>query len=429
MGTSGPGPCTGGQPDVDRQSRALRLLVAAGGSGGHIYPALAIAHGIRQRWPRCQVLFVGARGGMEERLVPESGFALETIPVRGIVRKRPLEAVAAGAFLGGAVIRALSIVRRFRPDVILGTGGFAAGPVGLAAVFLRIPLVLQEQNIVPGVTNRMLARFAAVVAAPYAEARARFPRGTRLLVCGNPVRPELAGIDPFLARRSLGLPPGGRMVLMVAGSLGSAVFTRWFGEMIPQLRDGTLLFVAGRNHFDAAGVAAAGAAGGRDRAGAAGAEGPRVRVVPYLPDIGLGLAAADLVICRAGAMTLAELAVVGRASILIPSPHVTHHHQEANAQTFARVGAARVLAENDLDGVRLAAVAMELLGDGETRRRMAQAARSLARPDALGRIVEAVGAVAGGQPGAARLALADISGGAAGRPTDHAVPPHREERG
>jgi len=382
-------PGDGGGRQPEQGARPPRLLVTTGGSGGHIYPALAIAAGVRRRWGASEVLFVGARGGIEERLVPEAGFPLETIAVRGIIRKRPQEALVAGLTLGGAVARAIAIVRRFRPDVVVGTGGYAAGPVGLAAVLLRVPLVLQEQNAVPGVTNRLLARFASVVAVPHPEARDRFPRGTRFLVCGNPVRPEVAAADPALARRRLGVPAAGRIVLMFAGSLGSTVFMRYFREMLPHLHEGTLLFVSGRNYLQAAQAAAAGREAG----------GGGVVVVPYLADIGLGLAAADLVVCRSGAMTLAELATVGRAAILIPSPHVTHHHQEANAQSFARAGAARVLAEADLDGRRLAVEVQALLGDPAARRRMAEAARGLARPDALGRIVAAVEQAARGRRG------------------------------
>ncbi len=362
--------------------------MTGGGSGGHIYPALAIAGALRARWPACELLFVGARGGMEERLVPEAGYALRTLPVRGLVRKSPRAALGAALALGGAVAGALALVRRWRPEVVVGTGGYAAGPVGLAAVMLRVPLVLQEQNTVPGVTNRWLSRFAAAVAVPYADSRLRFPPGARLLVSGNPVRREIGTVEPAEARRRLGLPAVGPVVLMVAGSLGSADFTRYFREMLPHLGEVTLLFCSGRRHHGAAEEAArAFSAAGR----------PAVLLVPYIGDMGAALAAADLVVCRAGALTLAELAAAGRPAVLIPSPHVTHHHQEANATVFARAGAARVLAERQLDGVRLAAAVRELLADPAGRQRMARAARGLARPDALDRIVDAVGAAAAGR--------------------------------
>jgi len=370
-------------------TRPLRLLFTAGGSGGHIYPALAIAREAIAALGACVVAFVGARGGMEERLVREAGFALLTLPVAGIVRKRPPEAIRACLALGGAIASAVLLVRRLRPDVVVGTGGYAAGPVGVAAVLCGVPLVLQEQNVVPGVTNRLLARFAATVAVPFGEAARHFPRGTRLLLAGNPVRREVLGADPGEARRRLGLPVAGRVVLMMAGSKGSTVFVRWFQEMLPHWYEGTLLFVCGAEYLEVARAAA-------DRAAAHRKSPYRgvVKVLPYLPHMGDGLAAADLVVCRAGAMTLAELAAVGRAAILIPSPHVTHHHQDGNAAAFARAGAARILAEDGLDGATLGGAVVALLGDAEARQRMAQAARSLDRPDSLARIVAAVAAAA-----------------------------------
>ena len=346
---------------MGKSGSALRVLVTGGGTGGHIYPAVAIARELQRRGAGA-LLFVGARGGMEERLVPEAGFELVTLPTSGLVRKRPHEAALALLRLAAATAGALSVLRRFRPDVVVGTGGYAAGPVGLAARVLGVPLVLQEQNAVPGVTNRWLARFAACVAVPYAEARARFPAGTRLMLAGNPVRSEVAAVGAGAvsrteARRRLGLPDRVRVVLMMAGSRGSAVFARLFAEMLPHLGWGHLFFVSGRDHHAAA------------EAALRRVPGAPVTLVPYLSAMPDGWAAVDLVVCRAGAMTLAELAAVGRPAVLIPSPHVTHHHQEANAQVFAQAGAAEVLGEKGLDGRRLHGVSGRSPSGGCHRRR------------------------------------------------------------
>lgn len=351
-----------------------RLLVTGGGTGGHIYPALAVAGRAAERFPPVDVLFVGAEGGMEAAIVPKEGFKFEGVPVSGIVRKRPVEMLRGLVRLGAAESRALRIVRRFRPDVVVATGGYASGPVGLAAWLLGVPLVLQEQNVVPGVTNRLLSRVAVGVAVPHAEAAKALSRRARVWVVGNPIRRELMGAERADARRRLDLPGDGQVVLMVAGSRGSAVFVRLLKEWDGP---GLLYFVAGRAHYAAAKPLA------RDG----------VRVVPYLEDAGLGYAAADLVVCRAGAITLAELAAVGKPSILIPSPHVTHHHQEANAAVFAKAGAAVVLPEAGLDGVRLAAAVRELLDDPQRLRRMAEAGLQLGRPDALDELVERVHAL------------------------------------
>jgi UDP-N-acetylglucosamine--N-acetylmuramyl-(pentapeptide) pyrophosphoryl-undecaprenol N-acetylglucosamine transferase len=380
----------------------VRLVLTGGGTGGHIYPALAIAGELRRRGRTEAVLFVGGRGGMEERIVPEAGLPLVTLPVSGLVRKRPPEVAAALLRLGAALGAALGVLRRFRPDVVVGTGGYAAGPVGLAAVLLGVPLVLQEQNAVPGVTNRWLAPFAACIAVPYPDAAARLPRGARVLVAGNPVRPEVVAVGagavpPAEARRRLGLSPAARVVLVVAGSRGSAVFVSLVAGMLAELREGVVLFVSGRDHFAAAVRAAEVAV----RGAATAAEGPpgavrvgRAVIVPYLSAMADGWAAADVAVCRAGAITLAELAAAARPAVLVPSPHVTHRHQEANAEVFRRAGAAVVLPERGLDGRQLAGVVAGLLADPERRARMAAAARGLAQPDALARIADAVEAAA-----------------------------------
>ncbi len=363
----------------------MRLLITGGGTGGHIYPALAIAQAALGTGAAEEVLFVGARGGMEERLVADAGLPLRTLPVRGLIRKRPLETVAGVATLGRAIAEAARILREFDPQVVVGTGGYAAGPVGLAAVLARRPLLLQEQNVIPGVTNRALARFAVGVAVPYPEAARHFPRQARILVTGNPLRPELRGADPRAARRALGLPAG-PVVLMVAGSRGSEVFTRLFGEWLPSWAVGTLVFVSGRAHH-----ARAHALLQRQRGAG------RVVLLPYLADMPAGLAAADLVVCRAGAMTLAELAAARRPAVLIPSPHVTHHHQEANAQVFGRAGAAVVLAEAGLDGAGLGRTVSPLLQDVGRRETMARAAGGLDHPASLEEIVAALAAAGRGR--------------------------------
>ncbi len=381
-GREGPeGAPVGGRPDVP-----WRLAITGGGTGGHIYPALAIADEAARRLGPVEVLFIGARGGMEERLVPQHGLRFVGLPVSGLVRKRPLEVARSLATLGRAGALALSLVRRFRPRVVVGTGGYAAGPVGLAAAVLRVPLLLQEQNAVPGVTNRLLARYAATVVVPFAEAASRLPRGCPVLVAGNPVRSGIRGVERAGARQRMGLPPGGPVVLCMAGSRGSAVFVRLLGEWLPHLQPGTLVFISGLAHHQAAEAALA---------GRALPPGARVRCVPYIDAMGDALAAADLVICRAGAMTLADLAAAGRPALLIPSPYVTHHHQEENAAVWARAGAAVVLREQDAGGRRLGEEVRALLGRPERLRAMADAAVGLGEADAVGRIVERIGALAG----------------------------------
>lgn len=352
-----------------------RLLVTGGGTGGHVYPALALAARAGERFGPVDVLYVGSGGGMEQRLAPRAGLAFEALAVSGLFRRRPIEAARGALRASAAVGKALAIVRRFDPDVVVGTGGYAAGPVGAAAVMARRPLILQEQNVIPGMTNRWLSRFAAGVAVPYPEARRYFPARARLWPVGNPVRAEVLGIDRHAARLRLGQRLDRPLTLFYGGSRGSAVFVRLFAELLPEWGDlGQLLFISGEAHH-------------RATLEAVTQLPPGVTLLPYLDAMGDALAAADLVIGRAGGMTLAELAACGRPALLIPSPYVTHHHQEANASVFARAGAGIVLSEASLDGRRLAATLRALLAEPGRLQGMAQAAARLGRPDALDRLV------------------------------------------
>ena len=355
--------------------RAWRLLVTGGGTGGHVYPALAVARRAAERFAPVEVLYVGSRGGLEGELAPRAGLAFTAISVSGIFRRSPAEAVRGVVRIGGSVRAALGIVRRFNPDVVVGTGGYAAGPVGAAAVLLRRPLVLQEQNVIPGVTNRLLSSFATGVAVPYPDAREYFPPKARLWPLGNPVRTEVLGVERREGRERLGLPAHGPVVLFYGGSRGSAVFVRLFAELLEEW-DGAahLLFVSGEAHHAAV-------------QSAVPEVPPHVTVLRYLHDMGAALGGVDLVIGRAGGMTLAELAATGRPAVLVPSPHVTHHHQEANAAVFARAGAALVVPEAGLDGRRLGVIVRSLLAEPGRLQAMAAAAAALGRPAALDDLV------------------------------------------
>ncbi len=362
-------------------AKARRVILTGGGTGGHIYPALAIGARVVQRLAPVELLFVGSAGGMEESLVRSEGMDFVGLPVRGMIRKGAMDQVTGAARFGLSLATALGVVHRFHPQVVVGTGGYAAGPMGIAAVVSGTPLLIQEQNVVPGVTNRWLSRFAAAVAVPLPEAARNFPPQAKLLIAGNPVRPELLVADRAACRAALGLGSTEPLVVMVAGSRGSAVFVRLLAEWLPQWERGTLLFVSGRAHAAAAQRVLDEM---RDRPHG------RVLLVPYAERMGDLLAASDLVVARAGAMTLADLAGVGRPAILIPSPYVTHHHQEANADAFAAAGGALVLPEADLDGRRLGDEVAVLLADRVRLAEMGRRARSLYRADALDRIVRKI---------------------------------------
>ncbi|HEY8489265.1 MAG TPA: undecaprenyldiphospho-muramoylpentapeptide beta-N-acetylglucosaminyltransferase, partial [Thermaerobacter sp.] len=298
----------------------MRVLLTGGGTGGHIYPALAIAVELKRRVPGCEMLYVGTREGLESRIVPRAGLAFATISARGLMRKGPRELVAGILALSRGLIQADRIVARFRPDVVVGTGGYVAAPVALAAVRRRVPVVIQEQNAVPGATNRLLARWAQAVCVPFAEAARFFPEGARVVVTGNPVRPEIVAARREEARARLGLDGTEPVVLVTGGSRGAERVNRAALELAVAVAGwarGVLLWASGERYHGemAAGLARRLAEVGCD-------PGPRVRLFPYIDDMPTAYAAADLYIGRAGATTLAEITARGLPAVLVPSPHV-----------------------------------------------------------------------------------------------------------
>ncbi len=348
----------------------MRVVLTGGGTGGHVYPALAIAAELRGAEA---VGYLGTAGGLEARVVPAEGIAFFAVPATGVLGKSPA-AMAHGVVAATAgFARAGRILGRLRPDVVVGTGGYVTGPVGLAAALRGISLFVLEENARPGVTNRMLARFARHIAVPWAEAAAGFPPSVRskVLVTGNPVRREVVAADRTAARQAFDLPAEAAVLLVVGGSQGAAAINE---AVLRLVRPGGgwpegahLVWATGPRYHDAI-LARLG-------------ETPAwARILPYLHDMPQAYAAADLVVARAGAMTVAELTARGVPAILVPSPNVTGDHQTANARVLAERGAAVLLAEERLSeiGPRVS----DLLTAPERLRAMAQASRALGRPDA-----------------------------------------------
>jgi len=376
----------------------VRVLIAGGGTGGHLYPGIALARELQRRDPSSQVSFVGTAQGIEARVVPREGFELDVIHVAGLKGKSRVERAIGFGLLPIAALDSWRVIAKRRPDVVVGVGGFASGPVLAIAALLGYPTMLLEQNAVPGITNRLLARVVRAAAVNFEAALSYFPRTG--FVAGNPVRPEFFSAkqeethDPFdsidaasgvdLAQ---GRPPrDAARVLIFGGSQGAHAINVAMVEAATRLAaTGIRLAIThqtGERDLDLVRTA-------YQRAGVA------ARVEAFIYEIDREMKAADVVIARSGATTLAELAASGTPAVLVPLPTATDDHQRKNAEVVAQAGAAVVVEERGLNGDTLAAAISALVTDEKRRRDMATAARKLARPDAAARIADRVEELAG----------------------------------
>jgi UDP-N-acetylglucosamine--N-acetylmuramyl-(pentapeptide) pyrophosphoryl-undecaprenol N-acetylglucosamine transferase len=349
-----------------------RVMVMAGGTGGHVFPALAVAERLRERG--AEVFWLGTRQGLEARVVPAAGIEMEWIDVHGLRGKGALGWVLAPFGLGRALAQAAGILRRRRPDVAMGLGGFASGPGGLAARLMGIPLVIHEQNAVPGLTNRWLARWASRVLEAFPGS---FPARRRARETGNPVRAAIATLAApaqRLADRS-----GPPRLLVLGGSLGAQALNEILPQALSRLTSGQRPLV---RHQAGRGKAEVTEAQYR-------ADGVEAEVCEFLDDMAAAYGWADLVVCRAGALTIAELAAAGVGAILVPYPHAADDHQSANARFLSSVGAAEQIPQSELTPQRLAERLSAMLADRPRLLAMAEAARAKARPAASETVAEA----------------------------------------
>jgi UDP-N-acetylglucosamine--N-acetylmuramyl-(pentapeptide) pyrophosphoryl-undecaprenol N-acetylglucosamine transferase len=341
------------------------FVLAGGGTGGHVVPAVAIARAILRRRPAARVLFIGTARGFEAVIAPREGFPIEFIAASGFVGRGAGAKIGSIRDLTRGIFQSRRILARARAAAVVGVGGYASLPVLAAARWNGVPSIIQEQNSVPGLANRIGARLARAAAVGFEEACERFPG--RCVWTGNPVREQFFRVPP--------VEVPGRRVLLFGGSQGARVLNRALVEAAPRLAASGVSVLAQTGEREAEHVRAAVA-------------GRAIEVVPFLPEIWDAMASADLVVCRAGALTLAELCAAGRPSLLVPFAAATHGHQEHNARALERAGAAVVVSEEELSGEVLSTRVEELLADPARLRRMGEAARSLARPGADDRIVD-----------------------------------------
>ena len=346
----------------------MRYLITGGGTGGHVNPGLAIAKEIKAREPEAEILFVGTENGLESKLVPRAGFDIQYIEVKGFRRKLSADTFKTIFKLLGSFARIKKILRDFKPDMVIGTGGYVCGPVVFRAALKKIPTLIHEQNAYPGVTNKILSRFVDVITISFEESRVKFKGKEKIVLTGNPVRKELFSYDRETAREKLGIKNTKPLLVIFGGSLGAEPLNRCVIQMVQESKgklNFNLIFATGMKHYE------------KVMAGITKELPPEVKIEPYLYNMDEVLAAADLAVCRSGAITLSELGVLGIPSILIPSPYVAENHQEHNARAFEHKGAAVVILEEQLNPEILLGQIQVLFNNREMRLKMAADAKKL----------------------------------------------------
>ena len=365
----------------------MRVLIAGGGTGGHLYPGIAVAQRLMKRGD-CEVLFVGSRRGIEQRVLAPLGFAYRAISARALPRRVSPALVGALASYTAGFLSSLLLCLRFRPDVVVGTGAYASAPVVLAGKVFRRPCVLLEQNSVPGRTNRLLSRFADEVHLSFAESRRYFQRKDNLKLTGNPVREGIVLRDRQPAAERFGLTFDKTTVFVFGGSRGARRINQALVDALPLLeRVRKLQLIVQTGEEDYAWVKGE-------------LEKWRVKAVaaPFLTDIASAYCMADLLLCRAGATTIAEITACGLPAILVPYPHAADNHQQLNAEKMVAVGAAELIRDEELTGKRLARVVRRLVMNEHQLRRMAVRSRLMARPAAAERVARSIERLAGVPP-------------------------------
>lgn len=356
-----------------------RIIIGGGGTGGHVFPAISIAQALRRKAPGTEILFVGAEGKLEMEKVPEAGFAIEGLPIAGFQRRLTWQNLVFFKKLWKSIRKSKAIIMRFKPDIAVGVGGYASGPILRAAARKNIPVVLQEQNSYAGVTNRILSGKAKKIFVAYEGMEKYFP-AEKIIFTGNPVRKDIPGLgekkeDAF---RFFNLDNSKPVVLVTGGSLGAGTINESIRKNLDLFgKETQLIWQSGRNYYEEL---------SRE---IRPADHPNIRLLPFIEDMKYAYAVADVIISRAGAGTISELALVGKPVILVPSPNVAEDHQTKNAMALVHKNAAILVADKDA-GKELVASCMNLLADPEKRKKIAENILAMAMPDSADRIANEI---------------------------------------
>lgn len=358
----------------------MRVIFAGGGTGGHINPAISIADYAKSRDKNFEALFIGTEGGLETRLVPKAGYELKFIDIQGFDRKHLLRNLETVRKLIRANSECRKIIKEFKPDCIVCTGGYVSGPVAMASHKTKVPSLIHEQNVYPGLTVRGSEKYVRYLALSFEETVNHMQDKSKCVVTGNPIRSEILNADYKKSREKLGISKP--FVLIFGGSLGAdkinSTVIGMLGRIVKEKKI-SLLFGTGDRNYDAV----------MKKINDAGIElNDDVKVVPYIDNMADCMAAADVVVSRSGAITVSEIAALGKPSILIPSPNVVRNHQEQNAREFESKGAAAVIVENELTSDGLYHRIMSMISSPEELKRMSSNLKALAKTDALEKLYE-----------------------------------------
>lgn len=358
----------------------MRFVISGGGTGGHIYPAISIANKIKEKLPSAEILFIGTEMGLESDVVPKAGYKIKHITVSYLKRKISLHNVKSGFKLMKGIFEARRILKEFKPDVVIGTGGFVCGPVLYVAASLGLKTIIHEQNVFPGLTNRILSRYVDRILLSFQEAQRYFKYPNKLVYTGNPIRDDFFLIKEEDARVQYKLDNSQAIVLVVGGSGGSAKLNNTVIEMlsINNQLNFKLIWATGKNHYDKA-VKSLDEKTLKDHI-----------VVPYIDDMPYAVKASDIIVCSAGAITIAELTAAGKPSVLIPKAHTAENHQEYNAKAMEEKGAAIMIKENQLTGETLFNGISKIFSNNKLLEDMREASRKSAKIDATEAILREI---------------------------------------
>jgi UDP-N-acetylglucosamine--N-acetylmuramyl-(pentapeptide) pyrophosphoryl-undecaprenol N-acetylglucosamine transferase len=351
----------------------MRIVIAGGGTGGHLFPGIAIAEEFLKRDDKTKIIFIGTKKGIESRLLDKSGYELRVIDIEG-VKGRGMKALVKGAYqIPKSIWQSRRILKQFEPDIVFGVGGYASGPAVLAAHFMNISTAIAEQNAIPGVTNKILGHFADKIFVTYAQTRENFPQ-KKVILSGNPIRASfVAGRGKIKEKRDY------RQLLVFGGSQGAEAINKGVMDMLPQLQN-----IKNKLRI----LHQTGAKQAEEMKKAYEQFGVQAKVTDFIVDMAAAYADADLIICRAGATSLAEITAAGKAAILIPYPWAANDHQLKNAQALASEGAVEVIPEKELSGDTLFGVIENLFQDAKKLHQMEENSLRMSRIDAAATIVD-----------------------------------------